>query len=257
MDGALRAAVQAGDTGAVRALILRKHAKQRAAVGLGRESDLSALQLASLYDDAAATLLLESGVACDLHSACALGLSGDITRLAARGDLGAAAEHLTPMGFALTKARLDAVQALLKAGDDPNRPLRRMRTSFGRSRRSPPVMVTGRRCRPVAEAVRRMSSPEGAEHASGLTPAMVAAREGGVDALRWFLARGADANARDDTGSTLLHAASRPWWGEQPELVSILLAAGADREARDQAGRTPRDLAVDAGFAATADLLAA
>ena len=126
MDGALRAAAQAGDTGAVRALILRNQAKQRAAVGLGLESDLSALQLASLYDDEAATLRLESGVACDLPSACALGLSGDITRLAARGDLGAVAEHLTPMGFALTKARLDAVQALLKAGDDPNRPLRRI-----------------------------------------------------------------------------------------------------------------------------------
>ena len=51
--------------------------------------------------------------------------------------------------------------------------------------------------------------------------------------------------------------AARPWWGEKPELVSILLAAGANRKARDRAGRTPRDLAVDAGFAATADLLAA
>ena len=320
MDGALRAAVQAGDTGAVRALILRKHAKQRAAVGLGLESDLSALQLASLYDDAAATLLLESGVACDLHSACALGLADDIFRLAPRGDLGAVAEHLTPMGFALTKARLGAVQALLRAGDDPNRPLRRIAffvwelealaaghghwspvqaacthgyavdaaanvsalLDAGADRDAPsplgdrPIHLAATygwmavletlvaagadvdsRTVPVAEAVRRMSSPEGAEHASGLTPAMVAAREGGVDALRWFLARGADANARDDTGSTLLHAASRPWWGEQPELVSILLASGADREARDQAGRTPRDLAVDAGFAATADLLAA
>ncbi len=126
MDGALRAAAQAGDTGAVRALILRNHAKQRAAVGLGPESDLSALQLASLYDDEAAALLLETGVECDLHSACALGMPDDIARLAALGDLGAVAEHLTPMGFALARARLGAVQALLKAGDDPNRPLRRI-----------------------------------------------------------------------------------------------------------------------------------
>ena len=320
MDGALRAAVQAGDTGAVRALILRNHAKQRAAVGLGLESDLSVLQLASLYDDEAATLLLEWGVECDLHSACALDLPDDIARLAARGDLGAVAEHLTAMGFALTNARLGAVQALLRAGDDPNRPLQRIAffvweieaLAAGHGRWSPlqaacthgyaadasanvsalldagadrdapsplgdrpihlaaiygwmPVLQTlvaagadvDSRTVPVADAVWRMSSPEGAEHAGGLTPAMVAAREGGADALRWFLARGAYANARDDTGSTPLHAAARPWWGEKPELVSILLEAGANRKARDHTGRTPRDLAVDAGFAATADLLAA
>ena len=116
MDGALRAVVQAGDTGAVRALLLRNHAKQRAAVGLGLESDLSALQLASLYDDEAATLLLESGVECDLHSACALGLPDDISRLAARGDLGAVAEHLTPMGFAITKARLGRCAGVAEGG---------------------------------------------------------------------------------------------------------------------------------------------
>lgn len=73
----------------------------------------------------------------------------------------------------------------------------------------------GSRTVPIADAVWRMSSPEGAEHAGGLTPAMVAAREGGVDALRWFLARGADANARDDRGSTPLHVSGASMVGRE------------------------------------------
>ena len=108
---------------------------------------------------------------------------------------------------------------------------------------------------PVEDAMWRMSSPAHAERVSDSTPAMVAAREGGVETVRWLLARGADVNARGSAGATPLHAAARPWWGEKPELVSVLLASGADRRARDAAGRTPQDVAVAAGFAATAELL--
>ena len=301
----------------VKASLLEEHAQSRAVVGLGPDSDLTALQLASLHDDEVAKVLLAAGESCDLHSASALGLVDEI-RTAPAGDLGALAEHLTPMGFALVKNRLAAVRALLRAGDDPNRPLPRigffvwelkalaaglgawsplqaacthgyaddaaavasalLEAGADRDAPSPlgdrpihlaaiygwlPVLETllaagadvDSPTVPVADAIWRMSSPAHAEPVSDSTPAMVAAREGGVGTVCWLLARGADVNASDSVGATLLHAAARPWWGEKPELVSVLLASGADRRARDAAGRTALDVAAAAGFAATAELL--
>ena len=307
-----------GQLSRVKASLLAEHARSRASVGLGPDSDLTALQLASLHDDEVAKALLAGGASCDLHSACALGLSDEVRRLAPAGDLGAHAEHLTPMGFALVKNRLAVIRALLRAGDDPNRPLPRIGffvwelealaagigawsplqaacthgyaddaaaaasalLEAGAERDAPsplgdrpihlaavygwmPLLETllaagadvDSRTVPAAEAIWEMSSPAHAERVSGSTPAMVAAREGGVETVRWLLTQGADISARDSAGATLLHAAARPWWGEKPELVSVLLAAGADRRARDAAGRTAQDVAGAAGFAATARLL--
>lgn len=126
MDAALLGAVEAGDWPRCRALMLHAYAERRAAVGLGAASDLTALQLAALYEEAAAERMLERGVVCDLHSACALGRVDVITRLASADSCGVLAEHLTPMGFALNRGRLASVRALLEAGDEARRPLPRI-----------------------------------------------------------------------------------------------------------------------------------
>ena len=124
MDSELEQALERADWNAARAFLLQQNRQSRAAVGLGATSRLSALQLAALHDVEAAQRLLGRGLPCDVHSAAALGRLDDLRR--DRAHFGDIAEHLTPMGFALLKGRLDSVEALLDASDDPNRPLPRI-----------------------------------------------------------------------------------------------------------------------------------
>ena len=126
MDAALRDAIDRGDLPRAGRLLLAAAAADRAAMGLAAESSLTPLQLAVLHDGEAAARMLRRGVACDLHSACALGLADAVARLATPENRGKTAEELTPMGFALVRGQRAAVQALLAAGDDPERPLRRI-----------------------------------------------------------------------------------------------------------------------------------
>jgi len=54
-----------------------------------------------------------------------------------------------------------------------------------------------------------------------------------IDGVRDALRNGADVNAKDNDGKTLLH------WRSDPESVKALLEAGADVNAKDNRGRTP------------------
>lgn len=317
MDDELRQAIDKRRWQRCRELIVEAAAETRSQIGLGKASDLTALQLAAIHDEKAARRMLAQGVDCDLHSACALGL---IDRIAAatEDELGAFAEALTPMGFALVRSRRESVSALLRAGDDPNRPLQRIGffvwelealaaghghwmplhvpCTHGYADDAPCIAVclidagaqldapsplgaqpihlasiygwlevietllfcgvpVDARTVAVADAVWRMSSPDFAEPSARQTPLMIAAHEGATTAGRLLLDHGADANARDATGCTPLHAAAGAWWNENVEFIAMLLAAGSDPGARDVRGRTPRDLAVDRGYAATVDLL--
>lgn len=67
-----------------------------------------------------------------------------------------------------------------------------------------------------------------------------------------LIAAGADANARDCNGSTLLMAAVEV---ERPEICKLLLGSGADVDAQDAKGRTPLIKAVMAGNCAMVQLL--
>ncbi|MYH39602.1 MAG: hypothetical protein F4154_01200 [Candidatus Dadabacteria bacterium] len=81
------------------------------------------------------------------------------------------------------------------------------------------------------------------------------AREGNMEAVKLFIAAGADVNARDGSGGTPLHYT---WRQGKTEAVKVLIAAGADINARDEAGQTPLYVAVGfQSFEAIKTLIAA
>ena len=58
---------------------------------------------------------------------------------------------------------------------------------------------------------------------------------------RWMIADGADVNAADSDGDTLLPNAA---WKGHGDTIGLLIARGADIRARDNRGNTPLDEAV-------------
>lgn len=67
-----------------------------------------------------------------------------------------------------------------------------------------------------------------------------------VSLVQWFVARGADANARDQRGVTCLHAAAMHG---RLDACEALLRGGADPTAQDRFGRTASEISVLLGFA--------
>lgn len=88
------------------------------------------------------------------------------------------------------------------------------------------------------------------------TPLMLAAGEGQVDSVATLLRCGASVHATDSNGFTPLHYAAGAFWGENVDIVTMLLAAGASpntvshldlirqSDSVDKTGCRPRDLAI-------------
>jgi uncharacterized protein len=75
---------------------------------------------------------------------------------------------------------------------------------------------------------------------SGLSPLMIAARNGEIQITRALIAFGADVNLRNDDGTTALMLAARHG---NTEVANMLLKAGADADLRNKRGYTSADLA--------------
>lgn len=76
---------------------------------------------------------------------------------------------------------------------------------------------------------------------SGMTPLLVAAREGKAKVVTLLLIDGSDINAQCDNGSTALHLAALNGY---PELVRQLLLKHADPSIRNAGGETALEIAV-------------
>ena len=67
-----------------------------------------------------------------------------------------------------------------------------------------------------------------------------ACKKGNIEAVKQFLADGADVNAKDDDfGWTALHIAAMSTIDEQLEIAELLISRGAEVNAKDNSGRTP------------------
>ena len=281
MDNKLRSALAEGDLARIRSLILAGAAESRAQVGLGTASDLTSLQLAALHDEEAAHALVDRGVDCDLHSACALGMSKRIAT-ASEAELGALAEWLTPMGFALIRGQFDSVRALLRAGDDANRPLPRigffaweieaMRGGHGTWLPIHSACTHGyaddapRIVECLVDAGARVDSPS----PLGAQPIHLTAIYGWLPVLTTLLDKGADVNARTRPMADAVWQLSAPAKAHRahrqtPLMIAaqegttaaarLLLARGATVGFRDSYGSTALHAAADAWWSENTELV--
>ena len=81
-----------------------------------------------------------------------------------------------------------------------------------------------------------------------------AAKQGDIEAVKQFIANGADVNAKDEWLGTPLHQAARE---DHMEIVELLIAKGADVNVKDGSGDTPLHYAVNNGRKEIAELLIA
>ena len=209
-------AIAGGDQAAVERLLERDR-------GLADARDQKGLSpiLAALYrgETEIASAILRRGPRLTVFEAAAAGVAARVREIVShdRAQANAVApDGYSALGLAAFFKRRDIVGHLLEAGADP-----------------------------------RLASRQG-----GFTPlhSAVATDAGAVDIeiVRMLLAKGADPNAKSQSGSTALHTVA--FTGDGASL-DLLLNHGADGAIRNNEGKTAADVARERGNQEVADLL--
>ena len=102
---------------------------------------------------------------------------------------------------------------------------------------------------PVAEAAQPEPPPEPSTAKAPTISIWDAARTGNIEAIKQFIADGADVNAKASDASTPLH------YAENKEIAELLIDKGADVDAKADNGITPLDAAIKFKKTELADLI--
>ena len=136
----------------------------------------------------------------------------------------------TPLHYAASNENPAVVQALIKAGADPN--------ARDDDKETPLHRAASNENPAVVQALIKAGADPKARNDDKETPLHYAVRWNENPAVVQALIKaGADLNARDKYKRTPLHYAV--WWNENPAVVQALIKAGADPNARDKYKRTP------------------
>lgn len=251
--------------------LLSANESNRQSVGLSQKTDLSALQIAALYDEDLADAMLDQGVACDLHSACALGKTDVVRQLGAQADLTSEVDLLPPIGYALLKGQTDSLSKLLELGDEASRLLHRIGffvweiELINHARWRPIHMAATHGYLDSAPAAIRMLVQHGARLDEpcmlGESSLHLASTYGWMDVMTTLIELGATVDLPTIEVADEIHKAASPS-GEAPDLnvtplmvasregkpdaVRLLLQAGADVNTTSKTGRSALHFAAGA-----------
>ncbi len=251
--------------------LLESKRESRNAIGLSTETDLSPLQVAALYAPETAHDMLATGIECDLHSACALGLDEQISNLSKATDLAEQVDGLPPLGWALLASQVSATKALLECGDKPDRELARIgffvweTEAIGEGEWRPiHLSVThgySAQASELTEILVNAGGPLDTPCILGELPLHLACTYGWMAVISVLLKLGADVDSRTLPCSERVRRLSSP--GEEPadhditplmvavregkvEAAKLLLERGADVNARSAIGRSALHVAANA-----------
>lgn len=151
-------------------------------------------------------------------------------------------EQMTALHYAARNGNEEIIKILLEAGACVDPPNIRQRTPFHE------VMRGGAEAGPAAKLLLERGSDINATDWQGMTPLLVAAKNGCGPMVKWLLDEGAFFAAVDEQRRTVLHiVAESPFWDGDVSTIGLLLEKGIGLDVQDRHGHTPLHSAAGGG----------